>query len=138
MFYSLGNKKRHTTVKNQIMVNNRGHNIHKVIHKKGKRHVIYWIYKEDHPVIPKEVVIVSDLGYLDIEKDFLEQVSALPYKKKRNQDELSEEEKKYNRIHSKKRIMMESIPSIFVDWKSTGYLQMYLETNWKNTIKCQI
>ena len=36
MYYS-GKKKRHT-VKNQIMVNNRGHIIHKVAHKKGKRH----------------------------------------------------------------------------------------------------
>ena len=39
IFYSLGNKKkRHTTVKNQILVNNRGYILHKVAHKKGKRH----------------------------------------------------------------------------------------------------
>ncbi len=45
-----------------------------------------------------------DLGYLDIEKDFPENLSALPYKKKRNQKDLSiEEEKEYNKIHSKKR-----------------------------------
>jgi hypothetical protein len=31
----------------------------------------------------------------------------LPYKKKRNQQELSEEEKEYNKIHSKKRIVIE-------------------------------
>ncbi len=37
MYYSLGKKKRHTTIKNQIMVNNRGYIIHKVTHKKGKR-----------------------------------------------------------------------------------------------------
>ncbi|MER5176074.1 MAG: transposase family protein [Candidatus Nitrosocosmicus sp.] len=36
MYYS-GKKKRHT-VKNQIMVNNRGYIIHKVAHKKGKRY----------------------------------------------------------------------------------------------------
>ena len=36
MYYS-GKKKRHT-VKNQIMVNNRGYIIHKANHKKGKRH----------------------------------------------------------------------------------------------------
>ena len=118
MLYSLGNKKRHTTVKNQIMVNNRGHIIHKVIHKKRKRHIIYSIYKEDHPAITKEVVIVADLGYHDIEKDFPEQVSsaALPSKKKRNQDELSKEEEiEYNKFHFKKRIVIESIPSSFVD-----------------------
>ena len=48
-----------------------------------------------------------DLGYLGVEKDFPEQLSALPYKKKRNQEDLSQEEKEYNRIHSKKRIVIE-------------------------------
>ncbi len=39
IYYSLGNKKkRHTLVKNQILVNNRGYIPHKVAHKKGKRH----------------------------------------------------------------------------------------------------
>ena len=53
-------------------------------------------------VIPKQVVNVVDLGYLGLEKDFLEQLSALPYKKKRNQF-LSDDEKEYNKIHSKKK-----------------------------------
>ena len=46
---------------------------------------------------------------MDVETDFPEQLSALPYKKKRNQQELSqEEEKEYNKIHSKKkRIVIE-------------------------------
>ncbi len=48
-----------------------------------------------------------DLGYLGVETDFPEQLSALPYKKKRNQEELSQEEKEYNKIHSKKRIVIE-------------------------------
>ncbi len=43
---------------------------------------------------------------ISIEKDFPEQLSALPYKKKRNQ-ELSAEEKEYNQYHSKKRIVIE-------------------------------
>ena len=72
MFYS-GKKKRHTTVKTQFMVNNRGIIIHKTNHKKGCRHD-YNIYKNHHPVIPKQVVNVFDLGYLGIEKDFLEQL----------------------------------------------------------------
>ena len=104
MYYS-GKKKRHT-VKNQLMVNNRGYIIHKANHKKGKRHD-YDIYKKNHPVTPKQVVNVIDLGYLGVEKDFPEQLSALPYKKKRNQQELSQEEKDYNKIHSKKRIVIE-------------------------------
>jgi hypothetical protein len=61
--------------------------------------------------MPKDVVNVYDLGYLGVEKDFPEQLSSLPYKKKRNQKELSEEEKEYNKIHSKKRIVIEHIPS---------------------------
>ncbi len=50
-----------------------------------------------------------DLGYLGVETDFPEQLSALPHKKKRNQQDLSiEEEKEYNKIHSKKkRIVIE-------------------------------
>jgi hypothetical protein len=103
MYYS-GKKKRHT-IKNQIMVNNCGYILHKVTHKKGKRHD-YDVYKEDHPVIPKEVVNVVDLGYLGIEKDYPEQLSALPCKKKRNLD-LSQEEIEYNKFHSKKRIVIE-------------------------------
>ncbi len=70
MYYS-GKKKRYTIVKNQITVNNRGYILHKVHHKKGRKHD-YDIYKKNHPVIPKEVVNVVDLGYLGLEKDFPE------------------------------------------------------------------
>ena len=99
-----GKKKRHT-VKTQLMVNNHGIIIHKTDHKKGRRHD-YDIYKENHPLIPKQVVSVFDLGYLGVEKDFPQQLSTLPYRKKRNLD-LSEEEKEYNKNHSKKRIVIE-------------------------------
>jgi hypothetical protein len=44
---------------------------------------------------------------LGVETDFPEQLSALPPKRKRNQQEFSEEEKEYNKIHSKKRIVVE-------------------------------
>ena len=47
-----------------------------------------------------------DLGYLGIESDFPEQLSALPNRKKRNL-ELCQEEKDYNIIHAKKRIVIE-------------------------------
>ena len=104
MFYS-GKKKRHT-VKNQIMVNNSGFIIYKAGHKKGSRHD-YDIYKRNHPVTPKDVVNVFDLGYLGVDKYFPEQKSLLPYRKKRNQKELSQEEKEYNKSHSKRRIVIE-------------------------------
>ena len=59
------------------MANNRGITIHKVGYKKGRRGMtINWIYKENHPLIPKQVVDVVDLGYLGIEKDFPEQLSS--------------------------------------------------------------
>ena len=47
-----------------------------------------------------------DLGYLGIEKDFPDQLSSLPYRKKRKMD-LSEEEREYNKFYSKKRIVIE-------------------------------
>jgi hypothetical protein len=76
-------------------------------HKKGKRHD-YDVYKMNHPCTPKQVVNVVDLGYLDgIEKDYPDQLYALPCKK-RCQEELSQEEKEYNTIHSKKRIIVEN------------------------------
>jgi hypothetical protein len=72
--------------------------------------IIYRIYKNNPPVIPKqEVITVVDLGYLGIEKDFPEQLSAIPNRKKRNQQDLTHEEKKYNKIYSKKRIVIEHI-----------------------------
>ncbi len=68
-FYS-GKKKRYT-IKTQLMVNNHGIIIHKLDHKKGRRHD-YDIYKNNHPITPKEVVNVFGLGYLGVEKDFSE------------------------------------------------------------------
>ena len=57
--YYSGKKKRHTA-KTQIMVNNLGIIIHKLGYKRGRRHD-YDIYKENHPVTPKQVVNVFDL-----------------------------------------------------------------------------
>ena len=104
--YYSGKKKRHT-VKNQLVVNNKGHIIHKAKHKKGKRHD-YDVYKKNHPITPKDVLNVYDLGYLGVEKDFPEQRSSLPYKKKKDR-ELSQEEKKHNKSHSRKRIVIRSL-----------------------------
>jgi hypothetical protein len=106
IFYSGKKKKRHT-VKNQLMVNNpHGFIIHKTSHRKGRRYD-YNIYKNSHPVvIPKQVITVIDLGYLGIESDLPQQLSALPNRKKRNL-ELSQEEKDHNKSHSQKRIVIE-------------------------------
>ena len=107
------------------MVNNRGFIIHKLGYKKGQRRHDYDIYKKDHPITPKDVVNVFDLGYLGIKKDFLEQLSSIPQRKKRNL-EISAEEMEYNKSHSKKRIVIEHT---ICQLKNTKYLQMYLETN---------
>ncbi len=90
------------------MVNNSGTIIHKTKHKKGHRHD-YDIYKKNHPVTPKQVVNVFDLGYLGVEKDFPEQKSSTPKRKKRNRKELAQEQKEYNQNHSRKRIIIEHI-----------------------------
>jgi hypothetical protein len=103
--YFSGKRKMHT-VKTQLMVNSQGIITHKTNHKKGRRHD-YSIYKKNHPVISKEVVNVFDLGYLGVEKDFSDQKSYLPNRKKRNQKEMPTEGKEYNQSHSKKRIVIE-------------------------------
>ena len=88
-FYS-GKKKRHT-VKTQITVNNQGIIIHKTRYNKGRQHD-YDIYKENHPITPKDVLNVFDLGYLGVEKDYPEQVSSIPIRKKRQQHYHSKKE----------------------------------------------
>jgi hypothetical protein len=102
--------------------------------RKEKGTTIYSIYKKNHPVAPKEVVTVVDLGYLGIEKDFLEQLSALPCKKKRNLD-LSQEEIEYNKFHSKKRIVIEHT---ICRLKKYRILADVFRNKLKNMIKCQI
>jgi hypothetical protein len=74
------------------MVNNYGFIIHKLGHKKGHRHD-YDVYKENHPITPKVVVNVVDLGYLGVETDFPEQLSSHYSIKRRKTNEISEEEK---------------------------------------------
>ncbi len=74
------------------MVNNRSYILHKARKKKGRKHD-YDVYKKSHPCTPKQVVNVINLGYLRVEKGFPEQLSsALPCKKKRNQQYISQEE----------------------------------------------
>ncbi len=87
------------------MVNSHGFIIHKANHhKKGRIHD-YDIYKINHPVTPKVVVNMFDLGYLGIEKDFpqnnyhlyrIESKEIWIYRKKK---------KRENKIHSRTRIV---------------------------------
>jgi glutaredoxin-related protein len=69
--------------------------------------IIYRIYKNNRPVIPKQEVVTGVyLEYLGIEKDFPEQLSSIPNRKKRNL-QLSDDHKEYNKNHSQKRIVVE-------------------------------
>jgi hypothetical protein len=103
IYYS-GKRKRHT-VKKEIMVNEQGKILYKTCYKTGHRHD-YNIYKTNRPTTPEDVENVFDLGFLGVEKDFSEQKSSLPFRKKRSKL-LPIEEKEYNRIHAKARVVVE-------------------------------
>lgn len=99
-----GKKKRHT-IKNQITINLDGTIIHKPPHSPGRRND-YAILKIKHPVLSEELMIFYDLGYLGVEKDFPNQISILPYKKKKGK-ELTITQKEWNKLQSKIRIKVE-------------------------------
>ena len=72
------------------MANNHGYILHKTDHKKRCKHDYIFENIKNYPITLKEVVVnVFDLGHLGVEKDFPEQISSLPYIKKRNQQDLS-------------------------------------------------
>ena len=104
--YYSGKKKKHT-IKTQYMVNGEGSILlHKTEHKKGRKHD-YEIFKNNHPITPIQVENVFDLGYMGVKNDFPTVKSVLPFRKNRKKGELSDEEKKYNRKHSKLRVIVE-------------------------------
>ena len=103
--YYSGKKKKHT-VKTQFMVNSEGTILHKTGHDRGRIHD-YEIFKNKHPTTPLQVENVLDLGYLGVQNDFPTVKSVLPFRKKRKKGELSDEEKKHNRKHSKLRVIVE-------------------------------
>ena len=79
------------------MVNNHGYILNKTDHKKGRRHD-YDIYKKNHPITPKQVLNVVDLGYLvGTEKDFPQQLCH-PYLIERREICCSYPESKKNTI----------------------------------------
>jgi len=104
--YYSGKKKKHTIIKTQYMVNNEGLILHnKTGHKSGRKHD-YDIYKHNHPITPVQVENVFDLGYMGVQNDYHTVKSVLPFRKKMNND-LSKEEKIYNKKHSQLRIIVE-------------------------------
>ena len=89
-----------------MMVNNRGLIIHKTKHKKGRRHGYNICRIKENHGNPNQVVNVFDLGYLVVEKELPEQKSSVSNRKRRNQEELSQEEKSTNQTHSRKRMVI--------------------------------
>ena len=55
-YHSLGKKKIHTAIKNQIVVNNHGYIFHKLGHKEGRRHIIICKNIKESSVTPKDVL----------------------------------------------------------------------------------
>jgi hypothetical protein len=103
--YYSGKKKKHT-VKTQLMINKKGEILHKSNHhKKGRQHD-YSIYKEEHPTTPPQIENYYDLGYYGVEKDFPDVKVVLPIKKKHN-IKLTKKEKRYNKKHSRQRVIVE-------------------------------
>jgi hypothetical protein len=88
------------------MVNSDGTILHKTGHDHGRKHD-YEIFKNNHPTTPLQVANLLDLGYLGVQNDFPTVKSVLPIRKNRKKSELSNEEKKYNRKHSKLRVIVE-------------------------------
>lgn len=103
--YYSGKKKKHT-VKKQYMVNSHGLILHETGHSKGRKHD-YSVFKDKHPVTPKQVENVVDLGYKGADKDFPTVRFVLPIKKKRNRRKLTKKQKSYNRKLARQRVIVE-------------------------------
>ncbi len=98
--------KKHT-VQNQITINLDEIIIHESAHSPVSHHD-YSIYKSNHPVLSEQVLQFYDLGYLGIQKDFENQISILPYKKKKGKT-LTIHQKEWNKLQSKIRIKVERV-----------------------------
>ena len=81
--------------------------IHKVGYKKGRTGMTMIFIKRIILLLPKQVVNVIDLGYLGIEKNFPEQKSSLPKRKKRNHGIITRRKRGSIKNHAKKRIVIE-------------------------------
>jgi hypothetical protein len=108
-----GKKKRHT-VKTQLTVNEKDLIVHKTGHVKGSLHD-YTLYKRSHPHLPDNVRLDLDLGYLGIRADYPKLNCMLPFKKKNpgrgkrgvKAEELSPEQKLFNKQFAKERVVSE-------------------------------
>jgi len=108
-----GKKKKHT-VKTQITVNQDGLIVHKTGHAKGSTHD-YALYRHSHPSLPSKVRLGVDLGYKGIKTDYPKLNCVVPFKRKSpgrgrrgvKGQELSAEQKAFNKALSKERVVVE-------------------------------
>jgi hypothetical protein len=108
-----GKRKKHT-VKTQLTVNEDGLIVHKTGHVKGSMHD-YSLYKRSHPHLPDNVRLGLDLGYPGIKADYPNVNCVVPFKRKSpgwgkrgvKADELSAEQKSFNKALSKERVVVE-------------------------------
>ncbi len=78
---------------------------------------------------------ILNIGFLGVEKDYPEQISSLPIKKKKGNQDLTMEEKEYNRIHSKKRIVIEH--AIICRLKKYRIMSEVFRNRLRNYDKCR-
>jgi hypothetical protein len=112
-----GKTKKHT-VKTQLTVNKEGLIVHKTSHVKGSMHD-YTLYKRSYPHLPDNVCLDLDLGYLGIRDDYPKLNCMLPIKRKNpgrgkrgvKAKELSLEQKVFNKLLAKERVVVEHVNS---------------------------
>jgi hypothetical protein len=108
-----GKRKKHT-VKTQITVNADGLIAHKTPHARGSRHD-YALFKWRHPRLPDDVRLGLDLGYDGIQNDYPTFNALVPFKRRSpgrgkrgvKAEELTCEQKVFNRRLSKERVVVE-------------------------------
>jgi hypothetical protein len=107
-------KKRKHTVKTQLTVNSKGLIVHKTNHARGRRHDLE-IYRKRHPNLPKVVEQDFDRGYDGVKKYFPDLKCVIPFKRRgrgrghkgEKADDLTPEQKRFNKELSKERVVVE-------------------------------
>ena len=99
-----GKKKRHT-LKSQIVINQETRQILCTASSKGREHD-FSLFKKSNTYIAENTICLGDQGYQGIQK--IHKSSCIPYKKPQKQ-QLSPEQKKYNRNLASVRIVIEHV-----------------------------
>lgn len=109
--YYSGKKKRHT-IKTQITINTKGKILMVSKSYPGRTHD-YNIFKQENTAkkLPTKSVHYGDSGYDGAPNDYPEHTIIIPVKKRRNHSTLSLSEKRFNRKHSRIRILVEHVLS---------------------------